>query len=276
MNEREGRGVADLSQLDTSERFTEYFVAGVAAKFPAGEVPMQPIDEPVKGGYKGSEKWILFSPIEYARRGFIDANLIKRLKNGAHMLSVGVGPAYLERAIQRVFDIPSEQITLADKAWYKQALQTPFPKAKFDMTKPWPKHLSKFDIMLFPESFGAVETRRPERSALGTGHIVRRKSDPFPQSYIDASVYHILRWDDESPPLSRIDEYSEMVERDIPEAKTRLSILQSAIGHLNQPGQIRISGHLMNEQIMAYVYGRLKREYPEVNFTAGGKPIRDF
>ncbi|MBI2125925.1 MAG: ATP-binding cassette domain-containing protein, partial [Thaumarchaeota archaeon] len=109
-------------------------------------------------------------------------------------------------------------------------------------------HLSKFDIMLFPESFGAVETRRPERSALGTGHIVRRKSDPFAQSYIDASVYHILRWDDESPPLSRIDEYSEMVERDIPEAKTRLSILQSAIGHLNQPGQIRISGHLMNEQ----------------------------
>ena len=60
------------------------------------------------------------------------------------MLSVGAGPAYLEKLIVRRFGVEKESIELAD--FPKAVLPGEFVSHRFDMHEEWPSFSEPFDF----------------------------------------------------------------------------------------------------------------------------------
>lgn len=264
----------NLSLMGTPEEFASHFNQAIAAKFPTGTIPLRFMETAEYPEEPEGTKYILYSPLEYARRGFVDVALIEKLKKGENMLSVGVGPAYLEQAIQKVFNIPKSQITLADKKLFKDVTNLDFPRVEFDMSGEWPETLGKFSIIIFPESFGFIDLNEIRNHPKKSSRIVERNPKiENDDRYITDTVYYILSGE-QIISSERIQDFCSMVERDIPRAKIHLNILRSALNHLKQPGQIKISGHLMQEEEMAYVITKLKAEYPTIKFSYPGARSR--
>src|SRR3989344_2636912 len=82
---------------------------------------------------------------------FITPEIVRELTEGKRMLSVGCGPAYLERFLVRAEKISSTRIELADiDPHYRRR---GFKMHVFDMLKPWPGFEGKFDYTIFPNSY---------------------------------------------------------------------------------------------------------------------------
>lgn len=86
------------------------------------------------------------------RRRFMTAGVLADLQAGAQLLSVGSGPAHLERILNRGFGV--KNITLSDISLHPKALESGLPIHQFDMMGAWPKFDHGFDYVIFPESFG--------------------------------------------------------------------------------------------------------------------------
>ena len=79
-----------------------------------------------------------------------EINLLKR--PGKNMLSVGAGPAHLERLLVSHFGVPRENIVLADRV--SEQLPVGFRTYIFDMHQIWPKmNEAPFNYIIFPESY---------------------------------------------------------------------------------------------------------------------------
>ena len=92
--------------------------------------------------------------------------------NRNNLLSVGCGPAYLERLLTRQLGLTTEQITLTDVS--ENHVPAGFEFYQFDMFADWPKFQRPFDYIIFPESMGLINSRSNDSS--------QRKDD----------LYHII------------------------------------------------------------------------------------
>lgn len=201
--------------------------------------------------------YIFFGPFEYFRRGLIDEGMIKNLQEGASLLSVGVGPARLERFIQQGYALKVNQITIADVDWHKEALESDFLKIKFDMTKKWPEFDTHFDYIIFPESFGVAHGKFDNES------FTSRFWD-----ILNPVVEKILSNHDSD--IASMDRklFKNIIEADLPRAVQELNTITEALKYLNPSGEIRMRGHLISDQCLAYIILMLKELYPTIHVKA--------
>ena len=141
-----------------------------------------------------------FAPSYHIQRGLVGKTIIEDLRKGKKMLSVGSGPAYLERLLVNRFGVDPNNITLSDIS--TSNVPEGFNFHQFDMYGQWPDFGQSFDYIIFPESlcdigitrdFKRVETEgRVERAT----HLFRqslRNLNPYGQARFDGYVHrHIF------------------------------------------------------------------------------------
>ena len=99
-------------------------------------------------------KYSLFAPSWFFQSASLlmtEVIVTDLLDNAKSLLSVGCGPAHLERFMVSQLGIDRQQITLADI----DGLHVPgdFKHHQFDMLVEWPRLDQRFDYIIFPESF---------------------------------------------------------------------------------------------------------------------------
>lgn len=107
--------------------------------------------------YSPEGRYCYFSPSWHFKRKLVTSDILKDLRqNNKRILSVGSGPAYLERFLVRHFSIKPGQIVLSDI--HDKNIPEGFEKYIFDMNGKWPEFKDTFDYVIFPESFTAIST----------------------------------------------------------------------------------------------------------------------
>ena len=106
-----------------------------------------------KARFEGSN-YYTHNPAKYIVDGTIDEELLLRLKSGAKLLSVGVGPGILETVLSRL-TLNRRNIHLADKEIHPALKNNPLKRFRFDATEKWPIN-ETYDYIIFPESFNAM------------------------------------------------------------------------------------------------------------------------
>jgi len=101
--------------------------------------------------YPSGDSFLYYYSKKYFKNKIITPEMISKLRKGAKMLSVGVGPALLERTLL-AFSIPYENIDVADLELHPRIKKYPFKRYEFDMSKEWPQ-TAKYDYIIFPDSF---------------------------------------------------------------------------------------------------------------------------
>lgn len=119
---------------------------------------------------------VIFAPSHHFRttNPLMTEEIVADLRdNHKRLLSVGCGPAYLERLLVSRLGVKSKQITLADIS--NEHVPDGFEFYKFDMHQNWPNIGNTFDYVIFPESplinvkfssetnFSSGEIRQPNR-----------------------------------------------------------------------------------------------------------------
>ncbi len=101
--------------------------------------------------YEPEDKsWVYFSPFWHFNSELLTEPLVEDIRtHQRHVLTVGSGPAHLERFLIKHLGISPEQITLSDK---ETILPSHPQQYLFDMYQPWPAFPQPFDYILFPES----------------------------------------------------------------------------------------------------------------------------
>ncbi|MCX6733751.1 MAG: hypothetical protein NTX63_02970 [Candidatus Peregrinibacteria bacterium] len=188
-------------------------------------------------GDDGSEKKYFYFPAGWhGKCGLVTAPMIANLQSGASLLSVGSGPAHLERVLHRGLGV--QNITLSDIYLHPRALKSGLPCHQFDMTKPWPQFERNFDYIIFPESFGLnyksqADTITEEASI--PKDFYRKGDEPFRQSF---SMY---------------------------------TSLSSAVRALNSDGKIMITYPLYSHEL-EFFRPRLLEHVPPARFVDPQKP----
>ena len=96
--------------------------------------------------------------------------------SGKSLLSVGCGPAYLERLLTRKLGLKSKQITLGDIS--KNYIPLGFQFHRFDMYGDWPQFQQAFDYIIFPESVLInVRFKKDSEKIDGLYHIITNSLD---------------------------------------------------------------------------------------------------
>lgn len=99
---------------------------------------------------KETEKY--FSPSHHVSRGLVDEEVIRDLReNRKSALTLGCGPAYLERLLVKRFGVLPSQIELVDIN--TQDIPAGFRSYSFDITEKWPCLDRPYDYVFIPESF---------------------------------------------------------------------------------------------------------------------------
>jgi len=101
--------------------------------------------------YEGEN--VIFAPSHHFRtsKPLMTEEIITDLRNKQKkLLSVGCGPAYLERLLVSRLGIKPKQITLADLS--SEHIPDDFEFHQFDMHQDWPDLNKTFDYIIFPES----------------------------------------------------------------------------------------------------------------------------
>lgn len=91
-----------------------------------------------------------FPPSWHFRSGLITEQMVKDLiENQKTLLSVGAGPAHLERLLVEL-GVNRKNIVLADK--FTEFIPEGFARYRFDMFGRWPDFREIFDYIIFPQS----------------------------------------------------------------------------------------------------------------------------
>src|SRR5581483_6834837 len=91
-----------------------------------------------------------FSPYWHARHGLVTPELVANLKTkDQSMLSVGSGPALLERTLIEL-GVDPDKITVSDLD--EKSLPKDLKIEVFDMHQTWPDSLGQHSVIVFPES----------------------------------------------------------------------------------------------------------------------------
>lgn len=111
---------------------------------------------------------VLFAPSHHLEKELVTVELIDRLRQDrkAQILSVGSGPAHLERYLVARQDIRKDQIVLADID--KTQLPKGFEKKIFSAIDKWPPLRRKFAAVLFPQSFTCLMEKDNEATKRNT------------------------------------------------------------------------------------------------------------
>ncbi len=102
---------------------------------------------------KDDGTYYFFAPSHHFKlsKPLMTENIVTDLKdNKKRLLSVGCGPAYLERLFVSRLGVKPAQITLADIS--DEYAPDGFEFYKFDMYQDWPNLGRTFDYVIFPES----------------------------------------------------------------------------------------------------------------------------
>lgn len=100
--------------------------------------------------YQNGEYWY-FSPTWHFSHRLLTEELLEDIRsNKRQVLSVGSGPAYLERFLVNRLGVGTNQITLSDDA--SNVMPANFRSFVFDMYSTWPSFDRPFDYVIFPES----------------------------------------------------------------------------------------------------------------------------
>jgi len=136
---------------------------------------------------KNHDNWTTFAPHHYARDpAILTEQFVNNIKNGANLLSVGCGRAYLEQFLVRAYNIDSHNIVIADNLEHN--IPKLFEFHKFDMYNSWPDFKKKFDYIIFPESI-VFDKIGPEE---GMTHLLIEASQRLlPQGEIRIKGYGI-------------------------------------------------------------------------------------
>lgn len=115
----------------------------------------------------GKVRWSTFKPTDHITEGLLTEKLLERLKQerDLRVLSMGAGPAYLERFFVQE-GVDQSQITLNDIS--HENLPDDFEQAIFDFTQDWPQFEQGFDLIIFPQSFS---------QAINWAHSVGKTTD---------------------------------------------------------------------------------------------------
>jgi hypothetical protein len=101
------------------------------------------------GGYQ------VFTPSYNIKSGLLTERGIEEIASQEKaLLSVGCGPAYLERLLVRRFGIKPSQITLGDVS--SEDVPEGFEFHEFDMYGAWPAFEQPFDLMIFPMALSSL------------------------------------------------------------------------------------------------------------------------
>ena len=206
---------------------------------------------------QGDKDYFYFSAPLYFSDGFVDASMISRLQAGARLLSVGVGEGHLERLLHLGFEIPQENIVIADYPGIHPRIKAKgFQECIFDMTKKWPDFKQRFDCVLFPESLN-----------IATLNYGKEMCDRF---YEDIKRVTKLcdegRLDELRDP--EVDFFLGLMGQDVPVVKTRYDIVRKALANLNPRGEVRISSGIKPPQQPAYIKLKLKKDGFKVSYHA--------
>ncbi len=96
--------------------------------------------------------YMICSPVRHFNDRLMTAEIINQLLNGSRLLSVGAGPAFLEKTLVKRFAVPASNVVLAD--FVKEVLPTgEFRTYTFNMNILWPDHIKeRFDYIIFPQA----------------------------------------------------------------------------------------------------------------------------
>ncbi len=204
-------------------------------------------DRIIPDGYGGScmtsreeGAYVYFAPAWHVRFGLITPKLVEDLQQGKNMLSVGCGPAYLERLLAKTFNIPQENIGLADR---EPVYLKGFRSYQFDMFKAWKGVKGKFDYIIFPESLVACMERvgRLRKDFRGTGYaptmgfenlrleLIKKaltyinrpgqiRASPYP-SYEDEILIHLREMANRDPALAKQLKVLDTKGKDLPKSQ---------------------------------------------------------
>lgn len=178
----------------------------------------------------GKEYWDV-SVYDYFDEGLVDQKVIAKLMEGGMLLVVGTGLGKLEKVLWKGYNIPAEQISIADIELNQEIESLPFNKFEFDLTKKWPL-LRKFDFIFFPESFGVAA-----HNAIGA-----------------------LSFDE----IEREEIFGKNKKREGMVIK-KLQIIYEILLHLNDGGEVRLIGDLLSEYEVKRIREELEKKYPEIS-----------
>jgi len=205
---------------------------------------------------KGSG-YMYFDPEWCFEKGLVDEKMVSALERGASLLSVGTGRADLERVLWKGYKIPKDKISIADIKLHTRAKRAPFSKFQFDMKGEWPDSLGKFDFIVFPESFGVAIDAGP--GSMDAGVIYQDLKKDEEEGKIDAHMTELMR----------------ELEKGLSDAiKQELVVIQQALLHLSEGGEIRMVGDLMGDYEEKELQKILKETYPRIIFKrAEGRKV---
>jgi len=206
---------------------------------------------------QGDKDYFYFSAPLYFKDGFVDAQMLSRLQNGARMLSIGVGEGHLERLLAIGFGIPQKQIVIADYPRFHPKIRgLGFPEYIFNMTKEWSKFDNKFDYILFPESLNIATLNYGKEMCDRFFEDVKRTTKLCEEGRFDELK------------KSEINFFIGLMEQDVPVVKTRYQIVRNALANLNPDGEVRISSGIKPPQQPAYIKLKLKQDGVKVSYPA--------
>jgi len=103
-------------------------------------------------GLEGSN-YLFYRPNHFfeVNKPLLTEDIVNDLReNDRQILSVGCGPAYLERLLVEGLGVKPEQVVLSDIS--ENHIPSGFEFYQFDMIKEWPDFGKEFDYIIFPES----------------------------------------------------------------------------------------------------------------------------
>lgn len=109
--------------------------------------------EPVAPEEKGSG-WSYYPPSWHARNGLLDRAMLVKMQAGGSLLSIGTGPAWLEKFLVRM-GASAKNIVIADIS--DKDMPAEFQGHAFNaIDDEWPDFGTQFDFVIFPESFSII------------------------------------------------------------------------------------------------------------------------
>jgi len=131
------------------------------------------------GGYRNvfysNNRYHSFSPADHVDGGLVTPDILRRLKQGACVLSVGCGHAHLERLLIKLTGLSKDSIVLSDLLLEPSLTRRGFSTAQFDMTRQWPDFGRDFDYILFLGSFGMALPEKNQGNGLQiAAHIIKQ------------------------------------------------------------------------------------------------------
>ena len=165
------------------------------------------------------------------------------------------------------FGVPAENIEVADLELHPALSRTDFKVHQFSMFSEWPQFGRPFKYILFPESLGVAispfkaEFFNKHRYCSVITHRFHNDLECVEKAFFSGTLKDVRQED--------IRQMLQVIEMDLPWMPHVLNMLKSALANLESGGQIRLNGHLLPTQSIAYLGIMLLEHNPQVGIELG-------